>query len=181
MKRLALSFTACLLLLSSLAPASGQTLLSITWQSVTLSPSGERQSVAEVVTKYDPASDVEVQRREKGPTSNYVILDENHALSADVPTGAVLEGLAFSVYRKGDDNSFSWEWFDRIDSTMFRKRQGAGRVRVTTKKAKDSEELQSIEFLDGIALRYLDDMKKPPGTHTHEVHIRKGSIFRIAP
>jgi len=43
------------------------------------------------------------------------------------------------------------------------------------------EELESVEFLDDIVLRYQDDMRKPPGTHTHEVLVRKGSVFRCAP
>jgi hypothetical protein len=27
----------------------------------------------------------------------------------------------------------------------------------------------------------LDDTSRPPGTHTHEVVIRKGSVLRVAP
>ena len=38
-----------------------------------------------------------------------------------------------------------------------------------------------MEFLEDIVLRYLDDMAKPPGTHTHEVVIKKGSVLKVAP
>ena len=41
------------------------------------------------------------------------------------------------------------------------------------------EELECVEFLDDVALRYLDAITKPPGTHTHEVVIRKGSVFKL--
>ena len=53
-----------------------------------------------------------------------------------------------------------------------------GCLAVTKKKGPGYEELESIEFLDDTTLRYLDDMSKPPGTHTHEVIIRKGSVFK---
>ena len=49
------------------------------------------------------------------------------------------------------------------------------------KKTATYEELESVEFLDDIALRYLDDMAKPPGTFTHELVIRKGSVLRLVP
>jgi hypothetical protein len=38
-----------------------------------------------------------------------------------------------------------------------------------------------VEFLDDIVLRYLDDMAKSPGRHTHEILIKKGSVLRVAP
>ena len=59
--------------------------------------------------------------------------------------------------------------------------QGPGRLSVTIKKGPGYEELEAVEFLDDVVLRYLDDMSKPPGTHTHEVVVRKGSLLRVAP
>ena len=59
--------------------------------------------------------------------------------------------------------------------------QGNGRVVVQVKRQGEAEELKSVEFLEDVTLRYLDDMSKPPGTVTHEVLIKKGSILALAP
>ena len=52
---------------------------------------------------------------------------------------------------------------------------------VTLERGPGYEELQSVEFLDDIVLRYVDDMTKPLGTITHEIIVQKGSILRVAP
>jgi hypothetical protein len=93
----------------------------------------------------------------------------------------ILNGFGLVIYRRGDGNGFSWEWFDREHGAVFRRLQGSERVSVSIKKGAGYEELEVVEFLDDIVLRYLDDMSKPPGTHTHEVVIRKGSVLKVAP
>lgn len=110
-----------------------------------------------------------------------LVLDDMFALSASVYREARLDGFGLFIYRRGDDKGFSWEWFDREHGDVFLKRQGSGRLSVRVKQGADFEELESAEFLDDVMLRYLDDMAKPPGTHTHEVLIRKGSVFRVVP
>jgi hypothetical protein len=52
---------------------------------------------------------------------------------------------------------------------------------VKLKKGAGYEEIESLVFLDDVVLRYLDDMSKPPGTHTHEVLVKKGSVLNLAP
>lgn len=32
-----------------------------------------------------------------------------------------------------------------------------------------------------MTLGYLDDMRHPPGSHTHELLIHEGSVLRVAP
>jgi hypothetical protein len=54
-------------------------------------------------------------------------------------------------------------------------------VSVSVKKAGDYEELEAVEFLDDVVLRYLDDMAKGPGAHSHEILIKKGSVLRVTP
>jgi hypothetical protein len=93
----------------------------------------------------------------------------------------ILNGFGLVIYRRGDGNGFSWEWFEREQGAVFRRLQGSGRVSAGIKKGDGYEELEVVEFLDDIVLRYLDDMSKPPGTHTHEVVIRKGSVLKVAP
>ena len=52
-----------------------------------------------------------------------------------------------------------------------------GKVRVTVANSEGLQELVTVEFLDDITLRRTDD---ETGT-THELRVRKGSVFRVAP
>lgn len=49
------------------------------------------------------------------------------------------------------------------------------------KKGPGYEELESVEFLDDIMLRYSDGTSKRSGTYTHEITVRRGSVFRWGP
>jgi hypothetical protein len=173
-----------LLLMTALArPATAET---VTWEAVTLNGSGGRQVVAKGVKTYSPAKDIVVQEQ-KGARDGVVswskslLLDGTFAISANVHRERRVDGFGLVVSRRGDQNGFSWEWFDRERGAAFQKRQDSGRVSITIKSGPDYEELESITFLDDTTLRYLDDMSKPPGTHTHEVVVRKGSVLRVAP
>jgi hypothetical protein len=84
----------------------------------------------------------------------------------------VLEGFGLFVLRRGE-RGFSWEWFDRGAGEVFDKLQGVGHLRVTTTQVGPKVELQSIEFLDDITLRYSDHIGS--GDDTHVVTVRKGS------
>jgi hypothetical protein len=156
----------------------------VTWEAYALAAPG-RLVLGKGVKQYSPAKDIVVQEQsgEDGRRSweKSLLLDENFALTARVLREPRLDGFGLLVYRRGDNAGFSWEWFDRERDGFFAKLQGSGRLAVQTKKGADYEELQAVEFLDDVVLRYLDDMSKPPGTHTHEIVIRKGSVFRVAP
>lgn len=157
----------------------------VAWEAYALVGPG-RELLGKGVKSYSPAKDivVEEQGTDGGGSPAWqksLLLDETFALSASVHREASLDGFGLVIFRRGDANGFSWEWFDRVQGNVFARRQGSGRVAITIKKAAGLEELESVEFLADATLRYLDDMKKPPGTHTHEVVIRKGSVFRITP
>lgn len=157
----------------------------VTWEAFALAEPG-REVVGKGVKTYSPKNDIVVQERPPGRDgalwwSKSLLLDDTFAVSASVHRERSLDGFGLVVYRRGDANGFSWDWFDREEGSVFGKRQGDGRVSITVKKGPDYEELESVEFLDDVTLRYLDDMSKPPGTHTHEVIIRKGSVLRIVP
>lgn len=159
---------------------------SVTWEAAKVAPGGRRLVLASGVKTYSPAQDVVVQEG-KGKLGGSpwweksLLLDDNFALAARVVRQSRLDGFGLVIYRRGDAEGFSWEWFDRAGGDVFQRRQGSGRVSVKVKKGPGYEELESVEFLDDIVLRYLDDMSKPPGTHTHEVIVRKGSVFRCSP
>lgn len=76
---------------------------------------------------------------------------------------------------------FSWEWFDVESGDIYRKLQGEGSVRVTQAQYPDGVEIQSVEFLTDITLRFQEDMRKGPGKKTHVVVVSKGSILRFGP
>ena len=156
----------------------------VTWEARAVVGSG-RQPLAKGTKQYSPAKDIVVRERPgKDGTPAWqksLVLNDTFALSVSVYRERSLDGFGLVIYRKGDDNGFSWDWFDREREGRFVKLQGPGRVAIQTKKGPGYEELVSIEFLDDIVLRYLDDMSKPPGTHTHEILVRKGSVLRVAP
>ena len=155
----------------------------VSWEAVALVGPG-RQVVGSGVREYSPAKDLVVQER-VGPSGERwwdksLVLSDTFALSANVHRVRTLDGFGLAVSRRGDRSGFSWEWFDRQKDGTYLRRQGPGRLAVKLKKGPDYQELEAIEFLDDATLRYLDDMSKPPGTHTHEVLVRKGSVLRVA-
>jgi hypothetical protein len=157
----------------------------VTWEAVALS--GPGRTVLDKGTKsYLPSHDIIV--RKGGPDNNgrpgwdkSLPLSDTFAVGASVHQEKKLDGFGLVVYRRGDRRGFSWEWFQRESGSTFRKLQGEGRLSVSIKKAGDYEELEAVEFLDDIVLRYLDDMAKGPGRYTHEILIKKGSVLRVAP
>jgi hypothetical protein len=137
------------------------------------------------VKTYSPAKDIVVREGpKKGDRPSWVkwlVLDENFAIGASVHREQPLSGFGLMVFRREDKDGFSWEWFEQTEGSTFTKLQGSGRVSVQMNKVGKSEELASVEFLEDVTLRYLDDMSKPPGTVTHEVLVKKGSILAFAP
>lgn len=157
----------------------------VTWEAVALLGSG-RQSLDKGTKSYLPSRDIVV--RKGGPDNNgrpawekSLALSDTFAIGASVHQEKKLDGFGLVVHRRGEQRGFSWEWFQRESGSTFRKLQGEGRLSVSVKKTADYEELEAVEFLDDIVLRYLDDMAKGPGTHSHEILIKKGSVLRVAP
>jgi hypothetical protein len=157
---------------------------SVTWETKSIGQGGPTQ-IAKGVKTYSPAKDIVVRDGpNKDGTPSWVkslVLDENFGIGASVHREQPLTGFGLMVFRRGDRDGFSWEWFDKASGSTFTKLQGSGRVAVQVKKHGETEELTSVEFLEDVTLRYLDDMTKSPGTVTHEVLIKKGSILALAP
>ncbi len=157
---------------------------SVTWETKSIGQGGPTP-IANGVKTYSPAKDIIVR---DGPTKDgapswvkSLVLDENFAIGASVHREQPLTGFGLMVFRRGGRDGFSWEWFDKANGSTFAKLQGNGRVAVKVKKQGEAEEITSVEFLEDVTLRYLDDMSKPPGTVNHEVLIRKGSVLALAP
>lgn len=155
---------------------------SLAWHVFVLFDTGGRRVITEGRKDYDPARDISVEpiqgtRHDARKVS--VPLSGDFVMSVAVSKQLHVDGFGLFISRRGNAHGFSWEWFDRADATLFQKRQGNSRVTVTVHRTRGTEELACVEFVDDVALRYLDDITKPPGTHTHEVVIRKGSLFKL--
>ncbi len=158
----------------------------ISFEAYELQPDGGRKLLARETRAYSPASDVVVVEhrpaRQGRHWSKRLGVFGSFELEADVYQQPRLDGFGLVVEERGNPKGFSWEWFDRQEPEVFIKRQGSGRLKVSTAESGGLVELVAIEFLDDVTLRYLDDMSaKQPGEHTHEIVIKKGSVFRMPP
>ena len=172
------------LLLGALLGGSVLSAETVTWEAWALLGPG-RSPAGHGVKTYQVAADIvarELRAKDGGLSwTKWLKLDETYAIGVDIQRATTIDGFGLVVYRRGDEEGFSWEWFDRTAGAIFERRQGAGRVRVTTTKVGALEEVASVELMDDAVLRYLDDMSKPPGTVTHELVLKKGSVLKVAP
>ena len=80
-----------------------------------------------------------------------------------------------------DSNSqdFSWEWYDRQENGLYCKRQGGSRVKATFAGLPVMQELRTVEFLDDVEFRYIEDLccKPKDDGPTHILVIRAGSVL----
>jgi hypothetical protein len=154
---------------------------SIRWRADRLLELGGRHVIAGGERTYHPSRDVAVKPvRGSVVDARTVSLPLGHGFALSVSVGkSPLDGFGLFISRDADAHGFSWEWFDRDGVVVFQKRQGDGRVTVDVNRRPGCEELAAVEFIDEIVLRYLDDIRKPPGTCSHEIVIAKGSVFRF--
>jgi hypothetical protein len=155
---------------------------SLEWQVFALFETGGRNVINEGRKDYDPARDLIVEpirgnRHDARKVS--VLLGADFVMSVAISKQLHIDGFGLFIGRRGNAHGFSWEWFDRADAKIFVKRQGNSRVAATLRRSFGGEELEAVEFLDDVALRYLDDITKPPGSHTHEVIVRRDSVFKL--
>jgi hypothetical protein len=144
-----------------------------------------RAVLAEGTKTYSPDSDIEIET--SGPTdaptgwSKRLELSQGFKLEAYVTREPALDGFGLVVTSPASPDDFSWNWFDRESGAVFTKRRGTGRLRVAERKVGELVELETVEFLDDVALTYRDNRQaKTPDERTHELLIKKGSVFRMA-
>lgn len=90
-------------------------------------------------------------------------------------------GFGLSIKNNYHPDGFSWEWFELEEGDVYKKLQPEGYLRVTQARSSDGVELQSVEFLSDITLRFQEDVKVGSGNKTHEIVVSPGSDFRFAP
>jgi hypothetical protein len=159
------------------AAASAETL---TFESVTVSFMGGRARSAPVVRTYSPA-DLTTRELDPGRVwSRSLKLDDAFQVALQVERQKpALTGFGLTIGRI-DAAGFSWEWFDLVEGSVFQKLQGPGRLRAVVAKGPDYEELEAVEFLDDIALRYWAAGSSPPAPATHEIVVLGGSVLRVS-
>jgi len=168
-----------LLVLAAVAHAE-----TVSWQIAADPATHRREVLASGVRTYSPDTEVRVQehlRRHDGAVSwsKSLALSDGFVVAVRVRRERALDGFGLVVRRRGDVNAYGWNWFERVGDAEFQRPRAPGRVAVTTTKTDQGEVLASVEFLDDVALRYLDDTRRPPGAYSHEVVIRKGSVLRF--
>jgi hypothetical protein len=152
----------------------------ITFQSVTLSFMGGRDRADPVVKTYSPVKDLVTRDLVPGRIwSRTLKLDDSFQITLQVEREPSLTGFGLTIDRV-DAAGFSWEWFDRGEGTVFQKLQGPGRLRAVIGKGPDYEELEAVEFLDDITLRYWAEGSQPPAPPSHENVVRQGSVLRVS-
>jgi len=157
----------------------------VSWEIAAAPGTHRREVLSNGVKTYSPEADVRVQehlRRRDGAVSwsKSLTLSDGFVVSALIRREPYLDGFGLVVRRRGDVNAYGWNWFERDVDGSYGRPRAPGRVAVTTATAGDDEVLASVEFLDDVALLYLDDTRRTPGTYSHEVVIRKGSVLRFA-
>ena len=174
-----MSMTLTRRVVTSVAPPP--TLEVVSWRVLQLLHLGGRRVVTEGERTYEPHRDILIN-----PVKGSVVdartlsLPLSHGFSLSVSVAKTpLDGFGLFISRPADANGFSWNWFDRTRGLQFAKRQGQGRVMAGVQRGHGYEELCSVEFLDEVVLRYLDDIRKPSGTFSHEIVIGKGSVFKF--
>lgn len=176
-----IGMVAMLLLVPNVAHAE-----TIVFEAYELQAGGGRKLLQRGARGYFPGVDVTVTQRGPSGTGGHwsksLLLFGEYEIGADVYREPELDGFGLVIRKRDNPNGFSWEWFNREADDVFTKLQGSGRLRVAVAKSDGGVELTGVEFLDDVVLRYKVDIRsEDPGAHTHEIVIKKGSIFRFPP
>ena len=154
------------------------------YEAYALPANAERKLLQKGTVDYSPAKDVQViDAATPGRPYHWakrLLLFGPYELEADVYRESSLDGFGLVINDPDHPDGFSWNWFDRESRDVFVKRKGSGHLRVSVRHVNDLVELEAVEFLDDIILRYKDNItRQEPGEHTHEFVIFKGSVFRL--
>ena len=96
-----------------------------------------------------------------------------------------LRGFGLTIGRVSpfiDRHDFSWEWFEKSGSDLFKKLQGGNMVKVKTHRVTmTQEELESIVFKEDVQMEYQDNTCKSlmPGEFSHIIVIKAGSALKF--
>ncbi|MBL0729660.1 hypothetical protein [Piscinibacter sp. HJYY11] len=129
--------------------------------------------LTEVTVAKGPSPDEQNWKKSIAVTSGF-------ELGASIYRSRQVDG--FGMWIQKDGGGFSWEWFDRVGPETFRKRQGAGLLKVRLVRGEAFEEVAEINFLTDVTMRlntrwFIPFLDK----ETDQIVIKTGSVFRLAP
>ena len=155
----------------------------VSWRVFKMLDLGGQRLVAEGGRSYQPSRDIVVTSiRGSAVIPRTVSLPLGHGFALSLSASAVrtpLDGFGLIISCPSNANGFSWNWFDRDRGQLFERRQGRGRLRAELRRGPSYEQLTAVEFIEDVSLRYLDDVRKPLGTVSHEIVISRGSVFKF--
>ncbi|HKE49577.1 MAG TPA: hypothetical protein VKB52_16035 [Rhodanobacteraceae bacterium] len=131
-------------------------------------------------TKIYSPSDLQVDARGTGKSdffSKSLELARGFRIGASVTREPVIDG--FGLWGTLDDGSFSWEWFDRSQGSVFKKLQENGRVSVTFRDVRGLQEPASITFESDVSLRINETNQV--GKVTYRILVKKDSVLEFPP
>ena len=117
-----------------------------------------------------------------------LMVTREFSIGASIVPRESAEGFGLWMHRRSAwyevwlTQGFSWKWFDREDGSVFRKRQGPGRVRASFASKNGKLELVSVEFLEDVMFR-LDARSFwlfSEHRDTHAMLVRAGSVLNFA-
>ncbi|MBP6224994.1 MAG: hypothetical protein KA439_08035 [Rhizobacter sp.] len=77
-------------------------------------------------------------------------------------------------------DGFSWEWYDQRMGTLYEKRQGRTAISLSLLQANGLTSMRSLTFLADTTFQVNMNERAEPGTYTHELRIRKGSVLPLS-
>lgn len=172
---------------------------SVHYAAYKLLPGGQKELVAQGTRDYSSAKDIQPDTRclcQSTDEPNLSLsLFGGYFLEVGPATDDPSTGFSLMI-ADGSRQSFSWNWLSpphRLPwliawlfgeqtepADIFVQRQTGGRVRVVTRTVGGRTQLESVEFLDDVALNFTDDMTlHPADVDSHEFVILKGSTLRL--
>jgi hypothetical protein len=177
---MSMAFTRGVEALEAALPSSVELL---SWRVFKMLHLGGQRLVAEGERSYQPSRDIIVTSiRGSAVIPRTVSLPLSHGFALALSVSAVrapLDGFGVFISCPSNANGFSWNWFDRDRGHLFERRHGRGRLRAEIRRGPNYEQLTAVEFIEDVSLGYLDDVRKPLSTVSHEIVIGRGSVFKF--
>lgn len=124
---------------------------------------------------------VESPERKQQSISFPLDAEYEFALAIAEPAQSLPVGLALTVSRR-DRKSFSWEWFQQQESSLFRKIQEDGLISVVSRNIEGKVFIVATELLTDLSLRFkeewppkIDDSDEMPESR---LSLKKGLVLR---
>ena len=98
-----------------------------------------------------------------------------------VSPARVRHGFGMWMHNDANPHEFSWNWFVHVGGQIYSNGGNAGRLRVQLTEEGGVTQIEAIEFLDDVELRYQENKcLAPAGAYSHVVRLTRGSVLTVA-